>query len=90
MIYVSGNNQSSVKDFVIDGFCPCNHWNCFPLSLSYLKLYSGGTGLAQSIAHVTLDLGVVSLSTMLGGEITLKKTNKKTLFSKFPVGVVLP
>jgi len=29
-----------------------------------------GTGLAQSIKHVTLDLGVVDSSPMLGVEIT--------------------
>lgn len=31
---------------------------------------SGGTWLAQSVKHVTLDLGVVSWSPTLGGEIT--------------------
>jgi len=32
-----------------------------------------GTWLAQSVKHVTLDLGVVSLSPTLGVEFTLKK-----------------
>jgi len=30
-------------------------------------------GLGQSVEHVTLDLGVMSLSPMLGIEFTLKK-----------------
>ena len=30
----------------------------------------GGTWLTQSVEHVTLDLGVVSSSSMLGVEIT--------------------
>ena len=35
-----------------------------------LKSDLGGTWLAQSVEHVTLGLGVVSLSPILGVEIT--------------------
>ena len=44
---------------------------CIRISCAtYLKLGSRGAWLAQSVGHVTLDLGVVSLSPMLGAEIT--------------------
>ena len=36
-----------------------------------------GAWLAQSVGHVTLDLGVVGSSPTLGVEITLKKILKK-------------
>ena len=38
---------------------------------------SSCTRLAQLVEHVTLDLGLVSWSPMLGAEITLKKSFKK-------------
>jgi len=36
-----------------------------------------GAWQAQSVEHLTLDLGVVSLSPRVGVEITLKKKKKK-------------
>ena len=35
------------------------------------------TWIAQSVEHVTLDLGVMSLSPMLGIELTLKKDGRE-------------
>ena len=48
--------------------------------VSYSKGYQRGVWLAQLVKHVTLDLGVVSLSPMLGVKIIPKK--KKTLKTK--------
>ena len=42
-----------------------------------------GPWLAQSVEHVTLDLGVMSLSTTLGVQITNKnKYSLKSVFKK--------
>lgn len=38
----------------------------------------GGTWLAQWVQYVTLDLGLVSLSPMLGKELTFLKKKEKT------------
>lgn len=43
------------------------------LSLNYLKILDGGTWLARSVQHETLDLRVVCSSPTPGVEITLKK-----------------
>ena len=42
--------------------------NIFSVVLKYFR----GAWLGQSVEHVTLDLGVVSLSPTFGVEITLK------------------
>ena len=39
-------------------------------TLCYEEAQDGGTWLAQSVEHATLDLGVVSLGCMLGVELT--------------------
>lgn len=44
-------------------------WRKPMTSLSKMKFFRG-TWLAQSVEHVTLDLGVVSLSPTLGVEMT--------------------
>ena len=56
-----------------------------PQMLAIIRTLNRSTWLAQSVEHVTLDLGAMSLSPKLGAEITLKlkrgKRKKKTLCS---------
>ena len=48
-----------------------------PLKKKKTKMLAEGTSRVQSVEHVTLDLGVVSSSPMLGVETTFKKSFKK-------------
>ena len=53
--------------FMFNDFCVMFSKSFF---ISWLQKYSWGTWLAQLVKHATPDLGVVSLSPMLGVEMT--------------------